>query len=283
MKHSFFCVLLMLLCLACNKEEELKNEKKSSNVTTRMAGNIDFSLSGYTVFVNWDRPFGYGIGISIQVVTDSGFSVGSFSSSSDSGSEQFTLYQSIQQGESLTAIVRGMSSAGMPGGLPKTFSLGNLRPGPDPTIPPRCNHSYAPSNPLLEISIDIDGNLNFYREFSKAGLLVYVLHVQNFIGYDQYLKPKYDFVDIKNGVNLPELGGNTSNRTKIFLPEIARFLSMPDATFSLEVRIYSGECSKLSSNSGVFPDCTNYCVYNTVNLEPLEKINRIVRMNQIRR
>ena len=244
----------------------------------------DLSLLGNVVSISWNEPFGEGIGIEVGVSTGSGMSLGSFSSSDDSGSDLFFLSSITSYSGPVTATVRGRSSNGYIVGQPITISLGILN---DPTAPPKCNHGYSPSYPLLGISVGLNNNFYFSRgEFIKRGLLLYVLHVQSFDHYEYVppygYYPVYDVEDITNRVNLPALTSSSSDVVIINHPQLDRFWSRPDATFTLDIRIYDGECPKLApGNHSSLPACTNYCVYQVTNLEPLSNISRSVRMSQV--
>lgn len=286
MKHLFYCLFLMLLCVGCKGEDDpmTEEENNSSSATTRAPGSLDLSLSGNVVSISWNEPFGEGIGIEVGVSTGSGMSLGSFSSSDDSGSDLFFLSSITSYSGPVTATVRGRSSNGYIVGKPITISLGILN---DPTAPPKCNHGYSPSYPLLGISVGLNNNFYFSRgEFIKRGLLLYVLHVQSFDHYEYVppygYYPVYDVEDITNRVNLPALTSSTSDVVIINHPQLDRFWSRPDATFTLDIRIYDGECPKLApGNHSSLPACTNYCVYQVTNLEPLSNISRSVRMSQV--
>lgn len=286
MKHLFYCLFLMLLCVGCKGEDDpmTEEENNSSSATTRAPGSLDLSLSGNVVSISWNEPFGEGIGIEVGVSTGSGMSLGSFSSSDDSGSDLFFLSSITSYSGPVTATVRGRSSNGYIVGQPITISLGILN---DPTAPPKCNHGYSPSYPLLGISVGLNNNFYFSRgEFIKRGLLLYVLHVQSFDHYEYVppygYYPVYDVEDITNKVNLPALTSSTSDVVIINHPQLDRFWSRPDATFTLDIRIYDGECPKLApGNHSSLPACTNYCVYQVTNLEPLSNISRSVRMSQV--
>lgn len=94
MKHLFYCLFLMLLCIGCKGEDDPITEEKNdpSSATTRgPSGSLDLSLSGNVVSISWNEPFGKYVGIEVGVSTGSGMSLGSFSSSNDSGSEKFFL------------------------------------------------------------------------------------------------------------------------------------------------------------------------------------------------
>lgn len=286
MKHLFYCLFLMLLCVGCKGEDEPITEEKndSSPATTRASGSLDLSLSGNVVSISWNVPFGVNVGIEVEVSAGSGMSLGSFSSSDDSGSDLFFLSSIASYSGPVTATVRGRSSSGYIVGQPITISLGILN---DPTAPPKCSHGYSPSYPLLGINVGLDHNFYFSRrEFTERGLLLYVLHVQS-LDYYEYVppygyKPVYDVEDITNLVNLPVLTSSTSDVVIINHPQLDRFWSRPDATFTLDIRIYDGNCPKLSPpNHSSFPACTNYCVYQVTNLEPLKDISRSVRMSQV--
>ena len=158
----------------------------------------------------------------------------------------------------------------------------------DPAKPPRCSHGYNPRYPVLSIGVDLEHNFYFSRgEFPKRGLLLYILHVQSFDHYE-YLPyypytptPVYDVEDITNWVDLPVLTSSMSEVIKISHPQLDIFWDRPDATFTLDIRLYDGGCPKLSPGNGSsFPACTNYCVYKTTNLEPLSQIVRSVKMSQ---
>lgn len=286
MKHLFYCLFLMLLCVGCKGEDDpmTEEENDSSSATTRAPGSLDLSLSGNVVSISWDEPFGANVGIEVGVSAGSGMSLGSFSSSDDSGNDLFFLSSIASYSGPVTATVRGSSSNGYIVGQPITISLGILN---DPTAPPKCSHGYSPSYPLLGINVGLDHNFYFSRrEFTKRGLLLYVLHVQS-LDYYEYVppygyKPVYDVEDITNWVNLPALTTSTSEVVIINHPQLDRFWSRSDATFTLDIRIYDGECPKLSpGNHSSFPTCTNYCVYQVTNLEPLKDISRSVRMSQV--
>ena len=276
----------MLLCVGCKGEDDpmTDEENNSSSATTRAPGSLDLSLSGNVVSISWNEPFGEGVGIEVGVSTGSGMSLGSFSSSDDSGSDLFFLSSIASYSGPVTATVRGRSSNGYIVGQPITISLGILN---DPTAPPKCNHGYSPSYPLLGISVGLNNNFYFSRgEFIKRGLLLYVLHVQSFDHYEYVppygYYPVYDVEDITNRVNLPALTSSTSDVVIINHSQLDRFWSRPDATFTLDIRIYDGECPKLApGNHSSLPACTNYCVYQVTNLEPLSNISRSVRMSQV--
>lgn len=54
MKHLFYCLFLMLLCVGCKGEDDPITEEKhdSLSATTRMGGSIDLTLSGSTVLIS---------------------------------------------------------------------------------------------------------------------------------------------------------------------------------------------------------------------------------------
>ena len=288
MKHLFYCLFLMLLCIGCKGEDDPITEEKNdpSSATTRgPSGSLDLSLSGNVVSISWNEPFGKYVGIELGVSTVSGMSLGSFSSSNDSGSEKFFLSSIASYSGPVTATVRGRSSNGYVG-QPITISLGIMN---DPAKPPRCSHGYNPRYPVLSIGVDLEHNFYFSRgEFPKRGLLLYILHVQSFDHYE-YLPyypytptPVYDVEDITNWVDLPVLTSSMSEVIKISHPQLDRFWDRPDATFTLDIRLYDGGCPKLSPGNGSsLPACTNYCVYKTTNLEPLSQIVRSVKMSQV--
>ena len=288
MKHLFYCMFLMLLCIGCKGEDDPITEEKNdpSSATTRgPSGSLDLSLSGNVVSISWNEPFGKYVGIEVGVSTGSGMSLGSFSSSNDSGSEKFFLSSIASYSGPVTATVRGRSSNGYVG-QPITISLGIMN---DPAKPPRCSHGYNPRYPVLSIGVDLEHNFYFSRgEFPKRGLLLYILHVQSFDHYE-YLPyypytptPVYDVEDITNWVDLPVLTSSMSEVIKISHPQLDRFWDRPDATFTLDIRLYDGGCPKLSPGNGSsLPACTNYCVYKTTNLEPLSQIVRSVKMSQV--
>lgn len=101
MKHLFYCLFLMLLCIGC-KEKMIRSQKKKMTLRLQRqggpSGSLDLSLSGNVVSISWNEPFGKYVGIEVGVSTGSGMSLGSFSSSNDSGSEKFffVLYCIIQ-------------------------------------------------------------------------------------------------------------------------------------------------------------------------------------------
>lgn len=79
--HSF-----PFLLNSCSKDEELEQLDENSEVTTRaLSGSVDMSLTGSTVSISWDQPFGEGIGITVTVFDNTGATYGSFSSEEDSG------------------------------------------------------------------------------------------------------------------------------------------------------------------------------------------------------
>lgn len=81
MKHLFYCLFLMLLCIGCKGEDDPITEEKNdpSSATTRgPSGSLDLSLSGNVVSISWNEPFGKYVGIEVGVSTGSGMSLGSF-------------------------------------------------------------------------------------------------------------------------------------------------------------------------------------------------------------
>ena len=113
MKHLFYCLFLMLLCIGCKGEDDPIIEEKNdpSSATTRgPSGSLDLSLSGNVVSISWNEPFGKYVGIEVGVSTGSGMSLGSFSSSNDSGSEKFFVSSIASYSGPVIATVRGRSS-----------------------------------------------------------------------------------------------------------------------------------------------------------------------------
>lgn len=98
-----------------------EEENDSSSATTRAPGSLDLSLSGNVVSISWDEPFGKDVGIEVGVSTGSGMSLGSFSSSNDSGSDLFFLSSIASYSGPVTATVRGRSSNGYVGHPKKLF------------------------------------------------------------------------------------------------------------------------------------------------------------------
>ena len=113
MKHLFYCLFLMLLCIGCKGEDDPIIEEKNdpSSATTRgPSGSLDLSLLGNVVSISWNEPFGKYGGIEVGVFTESGMSLGSFSSSNDSGSEKFFVSSIASYSGPVIATVRGRSS-----------------------------------------------------------------------------------------------------------------------------------------------------------------------------
>lgn len=257
MKHLFYCLFLMLLCIGCKGEDDPIIEEKNdpSSATTRgPSGSLDLSLLGNVVSISWNEPFGKYVGIEVGVFTESGMSLGSFSSSNDSGSEKFFVSSIASYSGPVIATVRGRSSNGYVG-QPITISLGIMN---DPAAPPNCSHGYNPRYPVLSIGVDLEHNFYFSRgEFPKRGLLLYILHVQSFDHYESLPyypytpNPVYDVEDITNWVDLPVLTSSMSEVIKISHPQLDRFWDRPDATFTLDIRLYDGGCPKLSHSHTV--------------------------------
>ena len=70
MKHLFYCLFLMLLCIGCKGEDDPITEEKNdpSSATTRgPSGSLDLSLSGNVVSISWNEPFGKYVGIEVGV------------------------------------------------------------------------------------------------------------------------------------------------------------------------------------------------------------------------
>ena len=79
-KYFFLLGILSLFLLnSCSKDEELEQLNENSEVTTRtLSGSLNMSITGSTVSISWNRPFGEGVGILVTVFDNTGATYGSF-------------------------------------------------------------------------------------------------------------------------------------------------------------------------------------------------------------
>ena len=296
MKHLFYCLFLMLLCVGCSKEDDPLPEERtdSSSAMTRMGGNIDLTLSGSTVLISWTRPFGYNVGISVEVfIAANGIEtvVGKYSSAEDSGRGSFSVSSGIPNLNyipntvSLKARVRDLPRYG-PSRESVTVSVHNTN-SPDPNNPGTtvCNHSLIYGNPTLGIVVDpFLERINFYRGVNHAGLLVFKFGVGYLERYDpitgQALFRSEETIQSAGFGPAPSPDGTATNLLTFGLPAMSGFANISTATASLEVRMYDISCQKLG-HSGNFPECTHYFKYEFSNV-PLASINRSVTMNAVK-
>ena len=261
----------MLLCVGCKGEDDLITEEKhdSLSATTRMGGSIDLTLSGSTVIISWMRPFGYNVGISVEVFIEANgikTVVGTYSSAEDSGRGSFSVSSGIPNLNyipntvSLKARVRDLPRYG-PSRESVTVSVHNTN-SPDPNNPEAivCNHSSISGTQSLTIMVDNNlGYIDFYRGKDGTGLFVFKFSVGTRIGYDPVTHD-------------PLFSGEKSVQTERFYPwstpgynpllhfylsNMEKFVGDPNAVVSLEVRIYDISCQKLAPVND-FPQCTNY-------------------------
>ncbi len=294
MKHLFYCLFLMLLCVGCSKEDDPLPEERtdSSSAMTRMGGSISLTLSGNTVFISWSKPFGDNVGISVEVFNENtGAAIGSFSSAESSGNEGF----SVSSGNPYLNYIPGTTSVkarvrDLPRYAPSreliTVSVNNTN-SPDPNNPgtTACNHSLIYGNPTLGIVVDPSlERINFYRGVNHAGLLVFKFGVGYLERYDpvtgQAIFRSEETIQSAGFGPAPSLDGTATNLLTFGLPAMSGFANISTATASLEVRIYDISCQKLG-HSGNFPECMHYFKYEFSNV-PLASINRSVTMNAVK-
>lgn len=281
----------MLLCVGCKGEDDLITEEKndSSSAMTRMGGSIDLTLSGSTVLISWTRPFGYNVGISVEVfIETTGTVIGSYSSDKDSGSGSFSVNGGspyIPGSVSLKARVRDLPRYGLSREL-ATVSVHNTNSS-DPNNPEAivCNHSSISGTQSLTIMVDNNlGYIDFYRGKDGPGLFVFKFSVGTRIGYDPVTHdPLFSGEkSVQTERFYPWSTPGTTPLLHFYLSNMEKFVGDPNAIASLEVRIYDISCRKLAPVND-FPQCTNYYKYEFSNV-PLGYINQYqsVTMNAVK-
>lgn len=272
----------MLLCVGCNGEEYPQD---TSSVMTRIGiSDIHLTLSGRTMSISWNKPFGNAMGISVEVYdqSSSGGSLGSFFSKDDSGEATFSMssyYYSYPNTLPLIAKVRQVPPSGSSNVI-MDVPINNTNGSDTPTA--LCDHSYSPQNPFLRIELDKNLNyLNFYTNLNTSGIVVFKFLIQGrYYGIDA--GPIFDSEETMGSATLysPE---NSEPQAKVYLSGMNRFVNNSDVYASLEVRIYDRSCRNAyySAGSGMFPKCTNYCKYE-FSVVPLNFVNRSAAMSIIR-
>lgn len=296
MKHLFYCLFLMLLCVGCKGEDDPITEEKhdSLSATTRMGGSIDLTLSGSTVLISWTRPFGYNVGISVEVFIEANgikTVVGTYSSDEDSGSGSFSVSSGIPNlnyipnSVSLKARVRDLPRYGL-SRESVIVSVHNTNSS-DPNNPEAivCNHPSISGTQSLTIMVDNKlGYIDFYRGKDGTGLFVFKFSIGARIGYDPVThEPLFSGEkSVQTERFYPWSTPGTDPLLHFYLSNMEKFVGNPNAIASLEVRIYDISCQKLAPVND-FPQCTNYYKYEFSNV-PLGYINQYqsVTMNAVK-
>lgn len=296
MKHLFYCLFLMLLCVGCKGEDDPITEEKhdSLSATTRMGGSIDLTLSGSTVLISWTRSFGYNVGISVEVFIEANgikTVVGTYSSDEDSGSGSFSVSSGIPNlnyipnSVSLKARVRDLPRYGL-SRESVIVSVHNTNSS-DPNNPEAivCNHPSISGTQSLTIMVDKNlGYIDFYRGKDGTGLFAFKFSIGTRIGYDPVTHdPLFSGEkSVQIARFYPWATPGTDPLLHFYLSNMEKFVGDPNAIASLEVRIYDISCQKLAPAND-FPQCTNYYKYEFSNV-PLGYINQYqsVTMNAVK-
>ena len=130
MKHLFYCLFLMLLCVGCKGEDDpmTEEENNSSSATTRAPGSLDLSLSGNVVSISWNEPFGKYVGIEVGVSTESGIqrlpvAARKRGDAPVVGEEKFVERGQVGASEGLLDVYKRQSRYCSPSGIFSLFSV----------------------------------------------------------------------------------------------------------------------------------------------------------------
>jgi len=285
MKHLFYFVCLMLLWAGCSGEDDPQSDLV---VTTRMGMNdVYLTLSDHTVYISWNKPFGDGMGIYVEVYDQSSAlssgCLGSFFSKNDCGQSSFSMssmYYTYPSTLPLIAKVALVPSSGSPS-MVMNVPINNTNSEYTPVA--LCDHSYTPQNPNLRIELDENlGTLDFYTNLRTFGELVYKLQIQGHYR-DSNGVLRYGNEESMASNSLSSSGENEEFRAKFYLQDIVKYANSSDAYVNLEVRIHDKSCRNAyyPVSSGMFPKCTHYCKYEFTAV-PLSMVNRVVPMNIVR-
>lgn len=264
-KYFFLLGILSLFLLnSCSKDEELEQLDENSEVTTRaLSGSVDMSLTGSTVSISWDQPFGEGIGITVTVFDNTGATYGSFSSEEDSGYDFFRLYlPELYPTSSLVALVRDLPESGISTKFEYVgITNNNSGSGTNPD-PQYCEHEYSVGN---NISVSFDSNFSkctINHSLLNPGKLMMLLSVgeRTFIEEKEFNGDSCMYnIYIPDGTHNPTMANHI---TTINVSQFQKYLSSSFTTMRCEVRFYHSSCPHVQSNYGTeFPSCTHYYKY----------------------
>lgn len=261
-KYFFLLGILSLFLLnSCSKDEELEQLDENSEVTTRaLSGSLHMSITGSTVSIYWNQPFGEGVGITVTVFDNTGATYGSFSSKEDSGYDFFGLsLPDLYPTSSLLALVRDLPESGISTEFEYvSITNNNSGSGTNPN-PQYCNHDYSVGNNITVAFDDNFSKCTINHALFNPGKLMMLLtaETRTFSGVndpqiDSYLYNIY----IPDGTRNPTIANHI---TTINVSQFQKYLSSSFTTMRCEVRFYHSSCPKVQSNYGTeFPTCTHY-------------------------
>lgn len=264
-KYFFLLGILSLFLLnSCSKDEELEQLDENSEVTTRaFSGSLNMSLTGKTITISWDKPFGEGVGIIVTVFDNTGTTYGGFSSTKDSGVSLFNLnLPDFYPASSLVALVKDLPASGVSTKSEYArVSGGNSGSGTDPGLQ-LCNHDYSVGNNITVTFDDIFSKCTINHSLFNPGKLMMLLSVGTRTFVEEWDGADFDGEKQVYSIYIPD---GTHNQTianaitTINVSQFQRFLSSSFTTMRCEVRFYHSSCPKVQSYYGTgFPSCTHY-------------------------
>lgn len=285
MKHLFYFVCLMLLWAGCSGEDDPQSDLF---VTTRMGVNdVHLTLSDHTMYISWNKPFGDGMGISVEVYDQSSAlsssCLGSFFSKNDCGQSSFSMSSAYYTYPSTLPLIAKVTLVPSSGSSSMVMNVPINNTNPEYTPIALCNHSYTPQNPNLRIELNENlSTLDFYTNLSTLGNLVYKLQIQGYYRDSDGIL-RYGNEESMSSTSLYSLEENREFQARFHLQNMEKFANSSDAYVYLEVRIHDKSCRNAyyPVNNGMFPKCTNYCKYEFAAV-PLSMVNRVVSMNIVR-
>lgn len=264
-KYFFLLGILSLFLLnSCSKDEELEQLNENSEVTTRaLSGSLNMSITGSTVSISWNRPFGEGVGILVTVFDNTGATYGSFSSEEDSGYDFFGLsLPDLYPTSFLLALVRDLPESGISTKFEYvSITNNNSGSGTNPN-PQYCNHDYSVGN---NITVTFDDNFSkctINHALFNPGKLMMLLSVGTRTFEEEWNGADFDGDSCKYSIYIPDGTRNPTIAnaiTTINVSQFQKYLSSSFTTMRCEVRFYHSSCPKVQSNYGTeFPTCTHY-------------------------
>lgn len=254
-------ILFLFLLNSCSKNEELEELDENSEVTTRsLSGSVDMSLTGSTVSISWNQPFGEGVGITVTVFDNTGATYGSFSSKEDSGSDYFSLsLPDLYPTGSLVALVRDLPEFGISTEFEYVgITNNNSGSGTNPESQ-FCDHDYSVENNITVAFDDNFSKCTINHALFNSGKLMMLLSVgeRTFIEEKEFNSDSCMYnIYIPDGTHNPTMANHI---TTINVSQFQKYLSSSFTTMRCEVRFYHSSCPKVQSNYGTeFPTCTHY-------------------------
>ena len=225
-KYFFLLGILSLFLLnSCSKDEELEQLDENSEVTTRaLSGSIDMSITGSTVSISWNQPFGEGVGITVTVFDNTGATYGGFSSEEDSGSDFFGLsLPDLYPTGSLVALVRDLPESGISTEFEYVgITNNNSGSGTNPN-PQYCDHDYSVGNNITVAFDDNFSKCTINHALFNPGKLMMLLSVGTRTFEEEWDGADFDGDSCKYSIYIPDGTRNPTIANHITTINVSQF------------------------------------------------------------